>query len=154
LSQINANEVLSSTSFRALRRSLDFLAMREQLSAENIANVDTPGFKARGLDFESQLDRIVNPRPPKLVSTDARHFGGSADVKLVSTSADHFPVVGKSDEPQPEFLDSLSARVDENTVDLDREMALLAETQLAFGTIARLLTARMDTIRAVARDVR
>lgn len=154
MSRINENEVLSSTTFRALRRGLDFLARREQLSAENIANVDTPGYKARALDFESQLDQIVNPRPPRLVSTDPRHFGGPGEVKLVNTSAEHLPVVGKSNEPRPEFLDPLSARVDENTVDLDREMALLAETQLAFATFTRLLTTRLDTIRTVVRDVR
>lgn len=154
MSRINSNEVLSNTAFQALRRSLDFLSTREQLSAENIANVDTPGFKARALDFKSQLDQIVNPRPSKLVVTDPRHFGGSAEVKLVNTSEEHFSAVGRSDEPQPEFLDPLTARVDENTVDLDREMAILAETQLAFGTVARLLTARMETIRVVARDVR
>ena len=117
MTNVGENELLSSTTFRALRRSLDFLTARERLTAENIANVDTPGFKARALDFKSQLDAIVNPQPPKLVSTDPRHFGGPTKVRLVSTSAQHFPAVGISDEPRPALLDPISARVDGNTVD-------------------------------------
>ena len=154
MTNVGENELLSSTTFRALRRSLDFLMARERLTAENIANVDTPGFKARALDFKSQLDAIVNPQPPKLVSTDPRHFGGPTKVRLVSTSAQHFPAVGISDEPRPALLDPISARVDGNTVDIDREMARLAETQLAFGTFTRLLTSRMESIKIVGRDVR
>ena len=60
MSQITPNELLSARTFRALRRGLDYIAARQSITAENIANVDTPGYKARDVDFKAQLDALDN----------------------------------------------------------------------------------------------
>jgi|SRR3990170_3157469 len=154
MSQITPNELLSARTFRALRRGLDYVAARQGITAENIANVDTPGYKARDVDFKAQLDAIVHPRPPLLTATDPGHITGSGHARLTPTSERSIPATGNDPEPQPEPISPLSMRNDENTVDIDREMAKLAETQLAFASFGRLLSARMESIRMVGRDVR
>ncbi len=124
------------------------------MTAENIANVDTPGHLAKELDFQSQIDRIINPRPPRLLSSDPAHFKDSTDIKMTTSSERHLFKISNSNDPQPVTTDSAVVRVDGNSVEIDREMARLAETQLAFTVYSRAFSARMNSIRAVARDVR
>lgn len=154
MSLARPNELFGNRTFAALRRGLDFLAERQKLTAENIANIDTPGYLAKELDFQAQIDRIVNPRPPRLLSTNPAHFKDSTDVRMIASSERHLFKVSTRDEPQPKNTDSAVIRVDGNSVEIDREMAKLAETQLAFTTYSRVFAARMNSIRAVARDVR
>ena len=42
-----------------LSKSLDFYLLRHNITSDNIANAETPGFKARRVDFEDQLNRVV-----------------------------------------------------------------------------------------------
>ncbi len=53
-----------------LERYLDLAAFRHQLVANNVANIDTPGFKAQDIDFETELKRVVaaGTRPEAQVS--------------------------------------------------------------------------------------
>src|SRR5206468_2211381 len=46
----------------ALRRYLDLTSRQMQLTASNMANVDTPGYKTRGFDFEQEFARQLNDR--------------------------------------------------------------------------------------------
>lgn len=48
---ITATDVVAST----LRTALDGLSLRQRVTADNIANIDTPGFRAATVDFESSL---------------------------------------------------------------------------------------------------
>lgn len=149
-----SNELFGSRTFRAVQRSLDFLAQRQKLTAENISNIDTPGYLAKDLDFQSHIDRIIDPKPPKLLSSNPAHFVDATDIKLTVSSARHLFQKSTFDEPQPVNSDSAVVRIDGNSVEIDREMAKLAETQLAFATLTRAFVTRMNSIRVVARDVR
>jgi flagellar basal-body rod protein FlgB len=46
-----------------LERYMDLLAVRQQLTASNIANADTPGFKTRDVDFASELRTATGSAP-------------------------------------------------------------------------------------------
>lgn len=52
------------------------LAARQQVISENIANADTPGYKAQ--DVESFADYLGSARNSGLAQTDPRHLGGSS----------------------------------------------------------------------------
>ena len=93
----------------ALQRYLDLASDQMKLTAENMANVDTPGYKTRGFDFEHEFSRAL---------------GGSAA---------EFGAVNIAD------VDGLTARPDGNNVSLDREGMQLAKTQLEFRTGVSLL---------------
>jgi len=93
-----------------LQRSLNVQDARTAVIAGNLANVDTPGYKARNLDFEKALETAQNDaaRHASLKRTNSRHLPGSEETD--------FPVdVIETDQE--------SIRVDGNTVDQDEEIA-------------------------------
>ena len=92
-------------------RYLDLAQDQVRLAAENMANVDTPGYKALGMDFESEMRQAM-------------------------TGAER----GESSKPAHVGLEEgLIARPDGNNVSMDRESLNLAEAQLRFKTGVTLL---------------
>ncbi|HTH52953.1 MAG TPA: flagellar basal body rod protein FlgB [Edaphobacter sp.] len=101
----------------ALTRYLDLTTEQMKLTAENMANVDTPGYKTKGFDFEQEFMKQMN-------LTDAP----------VYASADAQPV------------DGLVARPDGNNVSMDREGVQLAKAQLQFKLGVQLLKNEYSTV--------
>ena len=106
-----------------LQRFLDVDAMRQTLVTTNIANVDTPGYHARDVDFHGELARAMN--------------GATEDDGM---SPFVMPVQG------------LLARPDGNNVNVDRESMLLAEVQLQFKTATAILRAEFAQIHTAIRE--
>ncbi len=108
----------------ALGRYLDLATSEIKLTAANMANIDTPGYKAVGLDFEAEMRQALG------------------DVNK-----------GSSARPaRVRVVDGLISRPDGNDVSMDREGLNLAEAQLKFRVGVTLLRAEnqrvMDAIRA------
>jgi flagellar basal-body rod protein FlgB len=97
----------------ALGKYLDLTSRQIQLTASNMANVDTPGYKTQGFDFEQEFMRQLN---------------------------DHAGVSGFEDTSAPvQDVDGLVARPDGNNVSMDREGMQLAKSQLQFKLGVELL---------------
>lgn len=107
-----------------LERYLDLASEQTKLTAQNMANIDTPGYRAVGMDFEAEMRRAIG-------GADAGEGGQPVHVR---------------------FEDGLVARPDGNNVSMDRESLNLAETQLRFRTGIALLRQQyqmtMDAIHA------
>jgi len=101
----------------ALGRFLDVDTAREKLVTANLANIDTPGYHTRDLDFRAELARAG-------AGQDAF---GSAELQTAS----YAPVV--------HTVRGLLERPDGNNVSLERETLLLAETQMKFNLGVQLL---------------
>jgi len=93
----------------ALGKYLDLTAAQMRLTAGNIANIDTPGYKTQGFDFD------------KAFSSALQGMGGAGS------------------EPTVGDVDGLVARPDGNTVSMDRESLALSKAQLQFRTGVELL---------------
>lgn len=129
---------------RTLSGALDGLALRESLVASNLANIDTPGYTPSSVSFEGVLQEALaddvgrgggsgtTPTRGGMRQTDPRHLGPSG------SAASGSAVVGQ-------FAGSI--RNDGNQVDLESEMAALAETQLRFAAVGRLMTGRLGMLR-------
>ena len=84
---------------RHLERYMDLLSARQKLVATNIANADTPGFKTRDIDFQTELrtemDRI-SPRPLEISGLTAKNDGNNVNLdresRLLSENALRFQV--------------------------------------------------------------
>jgi flagellar basal-body rod protein FlgB len=105
-------------------RYLDLATGQAKLTAENMANVDTPGYKALGINFEAEMrDAMAHVKE-----------GRSARAEQVGLE------------------DGLIARPDGNNVSMDRESLNLAEAQLKFKTGIAVLRQQyqlvMDAIHA------
>jgi flagellar basal-body rod protein FlgB len=103
-------------------------ALRTTLLAGNLANADTPGFKARDIDFAAVMAGSTGGRLP-LSTTAPAHLGGRA-----AAGADVLYRV--PDQPA----------VDGNTVEGEREMALFAENAVQFETAFTLLNRRFASL--------
>jgi flagellar basal-body rod protein FlgB len=120
---------------RVLEKSLDGLSLRAQTISNNVANVDTPNFKASEVSFEQQLLSAIGGQP------------AAGDLPLAVTNAAHIDPnhAASLDEIKPAAvqLTNTTLRNDGNNVDVDREMARLAETQLAYQASTQLLNEKL-----------
>lgn len=98
----------------ALGRYLDLASDQMKLTAANMANVDTPGYKTQGFDFSAEFSRSLRAMPgagPELAPTATQVAG----------------------------VEGLVARPDGNDVSMDREGLQLAKAQPEFRTGVELL---------------
>jgi flagellar basal-body rod protein FlgB len=119
--------------FEPLQRLLDLTAERQRLISSNLANIDTPRYQAQDIDFEASLAEALNQDQGfELNRTDPRHFaGGSGGAQTQIVPAGGPP------------------RRDGNNVNLDREMARMAETALLFQAGSAITQAKLHTLRNV-----
>ena len=134
----------------ALRTSLSGLQMRQQAIANNVANVDTPNYKAKAVAFEDALAAELKGPPsraPKLFK-----------IGLDTTHDKHFPVAPRVEKfvATPTTFDSADGtmRNDGNNVDVEREMTKLAETQILYSAMGQLQQGRYGTIRGAINEGR
>ncbi len=101
----------------ALGKYLDLTSDQMKLTAGNMANVDTPGYKTQGFDFSKALAEAMN-------------YGPVDDAGLAGSGASHVKVAGVA---------GLVSRPDGNDVSMDREGLDLAKEQLQFRAGIELL---------------
>jgi flagellar basal-body rod protein FlgB len=129
--EINDAAILS-----ALRRQLTLASTRQAVAAGNLANVDTPGFRAREVDFEKVLDTELQ-----------------AGARLVSTDAQHLPGVVTADPAVSEAA-GLPARRDGNTVQLDHELLTMSKAASDFAAAQTALAAKFRLVRYAINEAR
>jgi len=102
-----------------LERGMDVSWFRQQLIADNIANVDTPNYKTQDIDFKKTLENAL---------------------KDGATSADDLdPVYIDSDQ----YTESNNG----NNVDIENEMAQQAINQLQYNSLARLESDQLSMLK-------
>jgi flagellar basal-body rod protein FlgB len=111
----------------ALRRQMSLAAARQAVAASNLANVNTPGYRAQEVDFDDALSARLEATG--MHATHERHLAGTQP-----TGADVREAEG------------LAARRDGNTVQIDRE---LLNMSTAAGEFARAQTALAAKFRLV-----
>jgi flagellar basal-body rod protein FlgB len=107
----------------ALERALAGSALRQEVLSNNIANANTPGFRRSDVDFKSALASALD--------------GDSS-----TTDVDEITFAPEEDE-------SGAVRFDGSTVDVEREMASLAENSLDYQAIASTLKAQLRMLESV-----
>lgn len=121
---------LFGTVINGLGTALHLHETRHRVVAENIANAETPGYRARRLEFGERLREAFDP---------AAADGGSANAAL--------PV-------EPEVDRTARLKADRNSVNLDVEMAHLSENTLRTVALSRLLTRKYQSLKAAIAGTR
>jgi flagellar basal-body rod protein FlgB len=125
-----------------LKRGMDVALLRRQVIADNIANSDTPNFKASVVTFEEQLGRALDSekvRRMPLVRTDPRHIDP------------HRPIDYRSVQPG-RVLDYLTvSKNNGNNVDVEEQGVAALENQLLYETMAQVVTAEFTRVNLVLR---
>jgi flagellar basal-body rod protein FlgB len=105
-----------------LARYMDLTATRQTLITSNIANVDTPGYRTRDIDFSGELQRAMQ------------------DDNSGTT------------EPAVREVQGLIARPDGNNVSIDRESLLLSEVQMQFSAAEQLLKSQFKMLNLAINE--
>jgi flagellar basal-body rod protein FlgB len=95
---------------------------RQQVIASNMANVDTPGYHTRDVNFRQAMQDVMNP-------------GGEPGMETTSLE-----------------IQGLPERADGNNVNIDRESMLLSETQLQYQMGVQLIKERFHTLLTAIKD--
>ena len=125
---------------KLLEKTLDGLSRRQQAISNNMANVDTPNFKATEVSFEEDLASAIRRQP----SADTLSMNVS-DTRHIGAFPEQVDVDGIS--PRATQLLTTSMRNDGNNVDVDREMTRLAETQLFFQAATQLVNVKFNQLK-------
>jgi flagellar basal-body rod protein FlgB len=112
-----------------LEQGLKAAELRHRVISNNIANVNTPGFKKSEVAFESLLAARLNPKEDKRLA-------------MVRTHDAHFPKDTEEEtlKPRINLVEDTNMRVDKNNVDIDEEMATLAKNNIYYNVSARQLS--------------
>lgn len=126
-----------------LERTLDLRSARQRVIASNLANEETPGYRASELNFMDQLRSAHQGRlPVVLAATQPRHFGlhGAQGVQAITGRLNEVPA---GDLP-----------LDANSVNLELEMAKLSDNAMQYNTAATILAKKFHGLLNVIREGR
>ncbi|MGC9324319.1 MAG: flagellar basal body rod protein FlgB [Desulfomonilia bacterium] len=120
-------------SLSELTSHMSYRTVRQEIISSNLANVDTPGYTAKDVRFEQELDSRL-----KMVSTNPSHLSSSRHENSYAVHVDPFSRIGN----------------DENTVDIDREMMKLSQNHILFNTSAQIIQNKLQALRNVIGGIR
>ena len=121
---------LFDTTFKALDLALGAAGKRQEVLANNLANVNTPGYKRLDVQFDGVLAKAVDAaRAGDATSLDSMRPGVSTD-------------------------ESVAVRADGNSVDVDQEMAYVAENNIRYNALVQLTQKKLETLKYVIADGR
>jgi flagellar basal-body rod protein FlgB len=104
---------------------------RQRLIASNIANVDTPGYVARDMNFARALQEA----------------SGQSATPLAASRPGHLRVAsGARSEPQLLYASPSQTNLDRNTVDMDRERAAFADNAVKYEATLRFINNSVRTM--------
>lgn len=116
-------------------QAMNLRTQRHQVLASNIANADTPYYKARDFSFEEAMGNALAGR------------AGAAGV-LAKTAPGHMGGGGNAGPATLKFRAETQSAVDGNTVDMDVERAQIAENALQYQILTQLIGEKFKGVRA------
>lgn len=120
---------------QSLEAYLDLLSTRQKLVASNIANLDTPGYRTRDIDFQAELRTALG-----------RVQSGHANADATADAT------GRGTVAAAKEVEGLAVKNDGNDVQLERESRLLAENAMRFELASALLSSRFRSIRLAIKE--
>lgn len=119
------------------QEALNLRDQRQQVLANNIANADTPNFKARDFDFASELQRAAaqgRQQQNALARTAPGHMGGSG--------------MGAPGVDNMQYRIPAQSRLDGNTVDMDMERSKFLDNSVRYQASLTFMNSRIKSLRS------
>ncbi len=130
-------DTTSDKTFYLLQKGMDASLVRQQVIADNIANVDTPGFKRMDVTFESQMKRALDSEQEERFPVYLTNKGHIDFFKPM----DYRDVKAKL---QIEF--DTNFRNDKNNVDIEKEVAESVKNSLRYKAMAQNLSTKFKSL--------
>jgi flagellar basal-body rod protein FlgB len=124
----------------ALGAAIQFRMLKQNVTNSNIANAETPGYHAKKVDFEEALARAVDINGLGAMSVD-----GADQIAVNGNSIQH---------ARADVYDNPDAAVtnDGNTVDMEKEMADLAENNIVYSAAIQLINKKLASLAYAATE--
>jgi flagellar basal-body rod protein FlgB len=116
------------SSVEVLNRLLDLHAARQKVAARNLANAGTEDYEPKKVQFNDELDRALGA--VEMRRTNSRHIASS-----------------KATSPSQGFIEVTDDDAAGSEAGLEASVAEIADAEMAYATVARLMSKRMATIR-------
>lgn len=129
-------EIRDTAIIDALRRQMAIAAAKQVVAAGNLANVNTPGYKARAVDFTAALERQMGGGI-SLAATERGHLAGTVEASIAT-----------------EEIDGLPERRDGNNVQIDRELLKMTGAAGEFSRAQTALAAKFRLVRYAINEGR
>lgn len=126
---------IDEISYYLIKKSLDASSERSRVIAHNIANVNTPGYKASHVVFEEKLSSILSNESINLKTTHKNHISDGGTISTIS--------------PEVQKDTSTSMKLDGNNVDIDSEMSDMAANSILYNTLISQANSRISMRRYI-----
>ncbi|MGI6778750.1 MAG: flagellar basal body rod protein FlgB [Acetivibrionales bacterium] len=132
---------LTGNTTKILEKALDASWLRNETVSQNIANVDTPGYKRKTVTFEEHLAQEISTQLTGR-RTDRRH------IPIGKKSIEDVPINVTQDNK------SLSMRLDGNNVDIENEMASMAKNSIKYNFLIQTISGGFNRIKSAISEGR
>jgi len=137
MSNLIKNVLIEKSGIPLLEKYLNLSSIKHKLIAGNIANVATPKYQSRDIDFHGELRKAMS---------------GGKHIQVKLTDPKHIPL-GKGRDDGPEIIVNKSKDGNGiNNVDIDKEVANLAKNQIYYSVGAQLMAKKISGIKNVIRS--
>ncbi|MFJ7735238.1 flagellar basal body rod protein FlgB [Lysinibacillus sp. NPDC097287] len=116
----------------SLENGLSYATLNQKTIANNIANVDTPNYKAKDVSFKNMLEEEQRSSI-SAYRTDERHY----DFSITQST------------PGVSNIDNLRYRNNGNAVDMDAQQAKMAENQIYYNALIDRVNGKLNTLNTV-----
>ena len=122
--------IFDKVSVPTFQKFLNLSSFRHKLISGNLANIATPGYEARDVDFKAEFDRLTSK---------SDHVAGYV------TQPNHIPL-GQHEGKAPKVDKSRVQDGTLNSVDIDHETTAMVENELTYTVGARLLQGKFEAL--------
>ena len=130
-------QILNSSNFNYLPRAMTAATIRQEITANNLANVNTPNYRKSVVEFEDLLAREIYGEEP------------DGKLKMVRTHKNHLPAEPLNFHAEPTIFEDNTTimRTDDNNVDIDIEMATLSKNQIYYNSLVTELSGHVARLK-------
>jgi flagellar basal-body rod protein FlgB len=129
--------IFGDSSLNLAGKAMDGLSKRRDVLSQNVANVDTPGYHALELNFESALKNSMSSSPK---------------LNMTLTNPSHQLSVNDASGPfQARLRSGGSERADGNNVDIDQELMQMTETGIRYNALSTAVSKKLSLLKEIAR---
>ncbi len=130
---------LFGTHIQVTAKVMDMQLQRQNVVSSNLANIKTPGYRARSVQFEDELQAAL---------------GLDAKGKLTLTNDKHMPMAFSPDGFSAEWEKAFKPRIihGEDRVNLDKEMATMAKTNLHYSALSQVIRSNFEGLKSIITE--
>ncbi len=147
-------DLISSLTSNVVHKSLDGLAQRQKAISSNLANVETPNYRRRDVQFEDALGSAIK----KARGKSSSQANNDVDLSMKSSAnANHFRIGSdystlQNLNPMTSESEGVKFTNDGNAVDMEAEMVQMAKNTMKYQALSNLESRRMRSIKSVIQS--